>query len=98
MIASFRDAWLREFFINDVSSKKIPADASERLFRRLQMLDDATCDADLRVPLSNGFEKLRGNLAGFCSIRVTLQWRLIFRWNSDRGEAEDVYLDPHKYK
>jgi proteic killer suppression protein len=41
MIASFRDAWLREFFVNDVSSKKIPADVSERLFRRLQMLDDA---------------------------------------------------------
>jgi len=25
MIVSFRDDWLREFFVNDVRSKKIPA-------------------------------------------------------------------------
>jgi proteic killer suppression protein len=30
---------------------------------------------------SNHFEKLRGNLAGFHSIRVNRQWRLIFRWD-----------------
>ena len=41
-----------------------------RLFRKLQMIDDATTDQDLRVPPSNHFEKLRGNLAGFHSIRV----------------------------
>jgi len=29
------------------------------------MVDDATTDQDLRVPPSNHFEKLRGNLAGF---------------------------------
>ena len=26
MILSFRDDWLREFFVNDVRSKKIPSD------------------------------------------------------------------------
>jgi toxin HigB-1 len=41
------------------------------------------------------FEKLRGNLAGFHSIRVNDQWRLIFRWDGGRGEAEGVYLDDH---
>ena len=40
------------------------------------MIDDATTDQDLRVPPSNHFEKLRGNLAGFHSIRVNKQWRL----------------------
>jgi toxin HigB-1 len=40
-------------------------------------------------------QKLRGNLAGFHSIRVNTQWRLIFRWDGSRGEAESVYLhDP----
>jgi proteic killer suppression protein len=43
------------------------------------MIDDATTDQDLRVPPSNHFEKLRGNLAGFHSIRVNSQWRLVFR-------------------
>jgi proteic killer suppression protein len=39
-----------------------------RLFRKLQLLDDATSDADLRVPPSNHFEKLAGKLAGLHSI------------------------------
>ena len=62
------------------------------------MIDDATTDQDLRVPPSNHFEKLRGNLAGFHSIRVNKQWRLIFRWDGGRGEAEGVYLDDHSYR
>jgi toxin HigB-1 len=50
------------------------------------------------VPPSNHFEKLRGNLAGHCSIRVNNQCRLIFRWDGSRGEAEGVYLDNHSYR
>jgi proteic killer suppression protein len=67
------------------------------LFRKLQMIDDATTDQDLRVPPSNHFEKLRGKLAGFHSIGVTKQWRLIFEWDGGRGEARRVYLDDHSY-
>ena len=98
MIVSFRDAWLRDFFVKDVRAKKIPADLEARLFRKLQMLDDATTDADLRVPPSHHFEKLRGALAGWHSIRVNEQWRLVFRWHGGRGEASDVYLDNHNYR
>ena len=98
MILSFRDAWLRAFFVEDVHSRNIPPDLASHLFRRLQMLDDATTDQDLRVPPSNHFEKLRGSLAGFHSIRVNKQWRLVFRWEGGRGEAEDVYLDDHTYR
>lgn len=97
MIVSFRDQWLRKFFVDDVRSKKIPSDLEDRLFRKIQMIDDATTDQDLRVPPSNHFEKLRGNLEGFHSIRVNKQWRLIFQWNSSRGEATGVYLDEHSY-
>jgi proteic killer suppression protein len=98
MIQGFRDRWLREFFLHDVSSRRIPSSLAARLFRKLQMLDDATADADLRVPPSNHFEKLRGNLAGWHSIRINEQWRLIFRWNGDKGEAAEVYLDDHSYQ
>ena len=98
MILDFRDEWLRAFFVDDVRSRKIPPDLEDRLFRKLQMIDDATTDQDLRVPPSNYFEKLRGNLAGFHSIRVNRQWRLVFRWNSGKGEAVDLYLDDHSYK
>ena len=98
MIVSFRDDWLCDFFLDDVRSKKIPSDLESRLFRKIQMIDDATTDQDLRVPPSNHFEKLRGNLARFHSIRVSKQWRLIFQWNSSRGEAESIYLDDHGYR
>jgi toxin HigB-1 len=98
MIVSFRDEWLRAFFVDDVRSRNIPSDLESRLFRKLQLIDDATSDLDLRVPPSNHFEKLRGNLADFHSIRVNNRWRLIFRWNGANGEAEAIYLDDHSYK
>jgi len=97
MISSFRDDWLRAYFIEDVRSRRIPSDLDSRLFRKLQMIDDATSDQDLRVPPSNHFEKLRGGLAGFHSIRDNKQWRLVFRWEAQRGEATEVYLDKHIY-
>lgn len=98
MILSFRDDWLRVYFVEDVRSRHIPPDLDRRLFRKLQMIDDATNDQDLRVPPSNHFEKLRGNLTGFHSVRVNKQWRLIFRWETQRGEAAEVYLDNHSYR
>ena len=95
MIASFRDEWLRMFFVEDRRSRHIPSDLESRLFRKLQMIDDATTDHDSRAPPSNHFEKLRGNLADFHSIRVNNRWRLVFRWDGRRGEAEGVCLDNH---
>jgi len=98
MIVSFRDNWLRDFFVEDARSKKIPPDLESRLFRKIQMIDDAMTDQDLRVPPSNHFEKLHGNLEGYHSIRVNQQWRLVFRWDGSRGEATGVYLDDHSYR
>lgn len=96
MITSWRDLWLEAFLEEDVHSRKIPADLRDRLFRKLQLLDDATSDADLRIPPSNHFEKLSGKLEGWHSIRVNQKWRLIFRWKE--GEASHVYLDDHSYR
>ncbi len=98
MIVNFRDGWLRFFFVDDIRSKKIPPDLEARLFRKLQMIDDAMTDQDLRVPPSNHFEKLHGNLEGYCSIRVNRQWRLVFRWDGGKGEAAGIYLDDHSYR
>jgi toxin HigB-1 len=98
MIVNFRDEWLRAFFVDDTHSRNIPGDLDDRLFRKLQMLDDATTDQDLRVPPSNHFEKLRGKLKGYHAIRVNRQWRLVFQWDGSRGEASEVYLDNHSYR
>jgi proteic killer suppression protein len=98
MIVSFRDDWLRAFFVDDARSRNIPADLESRLFRRLQMIDDATTDQDLRVPRSFSKWLLGGALADFHSVRVNRQWRLIFRWNGGRGEASGLYLDDHSHR
>ena len=98
MIVSFRDRWLRDFYLSDRGSKRIPAEIEGRLFRKLQLVDDATCDLDLRSPSSNHFEKLKGKLASRHSIRVNKQWRLVFEWLGERGEALDIYLDNHDYR
>lgn len=95
MILGFRDRWLREFFRDDRANRRISAEIEPRLFRKLQLLDDAMSDSDLCVPLNNHFEKLRGNLAGRHSIRVNERWRLVFKWDDARGEAAEVYLDDH---
>jgi proteic killer suppression protein len=84
--------------MEDMPSGKIPPDIRARLFRKLQLLDDATDDADLRSPPGNHFKKLSGKLHGKCSIRVNNQWRLVFAWDNDRGEADNIYLDNHTYR
>jgi proteic killer suppression protein len=98
MIKNFRDTWLEIFFIDGIKNMKTPSIIADRLFRKLQILDDSTCDVDLRSPPSNNFEKLTGELKGWCSMRVNNQWRLIFQWDNERGEAENVYLDNHSYR
>jgi proteic killer suppression protein len=96
MIESWHDSWLKDYFEKDVYSKKIPADLQDRLFRKLQLLDDASTDADLRTPPSNHFERLSGKLVGWHSIRINNQWRLVIRWSE--GKAREIYLDDHSYR
>ena len=98
MIKSFRDSWLEAYFKEDKTSKRIPASLDDRLFRKLQLVDDAEIDADLRIPPSNHFEKLSGNLEGKHSIRINKQWRLIFEWDGSDGKATGIYLDKHEHR
>ena len=59
------------------------------------MIEAALVLDDLRSPPGNRLEALSGDLAGWFSIRVNDQWRIIFRW-VDNG-AEDVTLvDYHR--
>ena len=58
------------------------------------MLDYAQQLDDLRSPPGNRLEALKGNLAGFHSIRINDQWRVIFRW-TDAGPTEVDVVDYH---
>ena len=58
--------------------------------RKLDLVGAAAEIRDLTVPPGNRLEKLRGDLAGFYSIRVNDQFRIIFRFEG--GNASAVQL------
>ncbi len=63
--------------------------------RKLDMLQYATCLADLKSPPANRLEKLKGDLTGLHSIRINDQWRIIFRWHAN-GPSDVRIVDYHK--
>lgn len=58
------------------------------------MLDYAGAVTDMASPPGNRLEALKGNLAGFYSIRINDQWRVIFRW-TEAGPADVDISDYH---
>ena len=58
--------------------------------RKLVQIDASDQLDDLRIPPGNRLEKLRGNRAGYYSIRINDQWRICFRWRN--GDAFDVAI------
>jgi proteic killer suppression protein len=62
--------------------------------RKLEMLDAASRLDDLKAPPGNRLEALSGDLAGFHSIRINDQWRLIFVWRDD-GAYDVAIVDYH---
>lgn len=57
------------------------------------MLDAARSSRDLRAPPGNRLEQLSGRLRGFSSIRITDQWRIVFRWSD--GDVYDVRVEDY---
>ena len=93
MIKSFRDKETEDIF-NGFQSKKYNA-MQKVAKRKLDMLHFACNEKDLTVPPANHFEHLKGDLDGYCSIRINDQYRIIF--NFSNGNAEDVEIvDYHK--
>lgn len=90
-IRSFRDSATEDLFHGRKTSRmrRFPADIVQVALRKLDVMNGAHRLDDLRSPPANRLEVLRGNLAGFHSIRVNDQWRLIFRWEDG---AHDVSL------
>jgi proteic killer suppression protein len=58
--------------------------------RKLDLIGAAADIRDLAVPPGNRLEKLKGRLAGFCSIRVNDQFRIVFKFQA--GQATHVQL------
>lgn len=92
MIRSFGDDLTRDLYHGHVTRRTRQVDAGlvRSVLRKLDMIEAALVLDDLRSPPANRLEALSGDLAGWFSIRVNDQWRLIFRW-VENG-AEDVTL------
>lgn len=92
MILTFGNA-LAEHLFEDRNSKAVrsfPKELRRTARRKLQYLHDAAELGDLRLPPGNRLEKLMGDWAGFYSVRVNDQWRLVFCWVA--GNATDVQI------
>lgn len=68
--------------------------AARVVARKLDMLDYAAALHDLASPPGNRLEALKGDRAGFHSIRVNDQWRIVFRWTSTGPTDVDI-VDYH---
>jgi proteic killer suppression protein len=97
MIVSFGDPATEDLYHNRPTSRarRFPPELVNLALVKLDMLNAAGAVLDLAAPPGNRLEALRGGLAGFYSIRVNEQWRLVFRWQNN--SAYDVrLLDYHK--
>ena len=94
-IRTFTRPAIEQFFLHGkVPAKAGWASVKKVAARKLDMLDYAAALTDLKVPPGNRLEALKGNLAGFHSIRINDQWRVIFRWTADGPTDVDI-VDYH---
>ncbi|MCA9505182.1 MAG: type II toxin-antitoxin system RelE/ParE family toxin [Myxococcales bacterium] len=90
--ASFGDRGTEDLYHGRRTTRvrRFPADVLGAALRKLDLLNAAHALLDLGSPPGNRLEILRGDWAGFHSIRVNDQWRLVFRWSGN--QAHDVQL------
>ena len=92
MIRTFKNKALRKLF-EDGDSRGVPADQVNRIENRLATLDASRVADDMNIA-GYGLHKLTGDLKGFYAVKVTGNWRIIFRFED--GEALDVdHVDYH---
>jgi len=92
MILSFRHRGLKRLYEQDDPSKLPPA-ALTRIENILARLDAANSSQGMDVP-GYRLHSLSGDMKGFWSVKVTGNYRIIFRF--ENGTAHDVdLLDYH---
>jgi proteic killer suppression protein len=83
---------LRLFFEKGNGSK-LPAEYLAKIALILDALDAVASEDDIKA-LGVGIHRLGGNYAGFWSIKVSPNYRIIFRYS--KGDIFDVdYIDYH---
>lgn len=96
MIVSFGNRATSDLYhgISSNRIRRLPSQISESALYKLDLLNAAQSLDDLRSPPGNKLESLKGDFAGFYSIRINSQWRIVFRWQA--SNAHDVrVIDYH---
>lgn len=88
-IKSFKQKWLEEFYYLDWKSE-IKPQLRDRVFRKLKLIDYATCLKDLRSPPGIKLHPLTGERKGQWAIAINGAWRLCFYFED--GEAAEIEL------
>lgn len=78
---------------NGVRSRRLPPNIQQTARRKLLQLEAAGRPEDMRIPLGNRFEELKGKRKGTYSVRINDQWRITFRWAD--GDAHDVRIEDY---
>jgi toxin HigB-1 len=88
MIRHFRHRGLKRLYESD-DRREVSPQHADKIARILARLDEATRPQELNLP---GFRlhPLKGDLAGYWSITVSANWRIIFRFEG--GGATNVDL------
>lgn len=96
VIQSFGDRRTKDVWDGEIHARtrRLPPEVLNVGPRKLDILNAAIDLDDLRAPPGNRLEALKGNLAGFHSIRINSQWRIIFRWTPS-GPADVQIIDYH---
>lgn len=91
MIRRFRHRGLKQLYAND-DRRGLSAEHVAKITRILAFLDRAKRPQDMNLP---GFRlhPLRGKLAGYWSVTVSANWRIVFRFED--GDVTEV--DPIDY-
>jgi proteic killer suppression protein len=92
MIVGYLDDATRDIHVGaeSRSARRFGEDVRLVARRKLDLLGAASDVRDLAVPPGNRLERLKGDRAGFYSIRVNDQFRLIFKFEG--GNASRVQL------
>jgi len=96
MIKSFADKFTRDIYDGTESrySRKLHPALHDKAQRLLDQINAAPSIEFLRIPPGNRLEKLSGDLSEFWSLRINVQWRIIFHWEGDNAYEVRV-IDYH---
>ena len=93
MIKSFGDKITEKIF-NGERVRQVSPKLERGAIKKLDMINFVTGLEQLRIPPGNRLEKLSGDPAGFYSIRINDQFRIIFKWINDHA-YEVQLIDYH---